>query len=214
MFKLTSRMLSNAMTLHGPTCSKSNDPALPSPRQMMTKSTRGITKTFNVGSLVTSMTFIKTGRSLRPIGRPGYPQISQRLGHLVHSPQVYTGPDVQGNVDPGSQNIVATRPFTITSNGTMVSLTFELLEALVSVDGRRGHTRFQLGQLPAGRGGKETVIRLRTDLPVTSPVGAPVPPADRTDTSHLHLPHLSAYFCMEFMLSVSPWHQSQPSSKR
>ena len=63
----------------------------------------------------------------------------------------YTGPDVQGNVDVGSQNIVATRPFTITSNDSMIPLTFELLEALVTADGRRGQTRFQLGQLPAGR---------------------------------------------------------------
>ena len=113
----------------------------------------------------------------------------------------YTGPDVQGNVDAGSQNIVATRPFTITSNDSMIPLTFELLESLVTADGRRGRTRFQLGQLPEGRG-KEIVIRLRPDLPVTSSVGAPAPSADRTDPSRAPLPQFGAYFCLERMLSV------------
>ena len=95
----------------------------------------------------------------------------------------YTGPDVQGNVDVGSQNIVATRPFTMTSNDSMIPLTFELLEALVTADGRRGQTRFQLGQLPAAGRGKEIVIRLRPDLPVTS--------SNSTVVYARHLPLLS-----------------------
>ena len=121
----------------------------------------------------------------------------------------YTGPDVQGNVDVGSQNIVATRPFTITSNDSMIPLTFELLEVLVTADGRRGQTRFQLGQFPAGKG-KEIVIRLRPDLPVTSSVGASPSSADRKD----HLPQMGAHFCHEFMLSVLTRSGINPNPRR
>ena len=38
---------------------------------------------------------------------------------------------MQGNVDVGSQNIVATRPFTITSNDSMIPLSIECWKPLL-----------------------------------------------------------------------------------
>ena len=115
--------------------------------------------------------------------------------------QSYDGRDVPGNVNPTTQNVIATNKFCVLSHGSLRPMSKDVLETLLILDfqARGKGRRFQYATYspPAPDGGrtiKEYAVRLAPSIQAAAGPEGPATP------STLVPPQYGAYFCSDSML--------------
>ena len=159
---------------------------------------------FNIGSLKSTRLYIdavyrkiaELANLLAGSDIPKSPDGWVRLQTL----QSYDGRDVPGNLNPTTQNVIATNKFSVLSYGNLRPMSKDVLETLLIIDfkatgkGRRFQYATYGPPAPAeGRTIKEYAVRL---APATQAVAGegPAPPTS------LAPPQYGAYFCSDSML--------------